>query len=96
MQAANEGIWEGYDGEWRHVSRLLISLADAIRLTVRLAAGAGCALRQRGVDVPGQSNFHLLRVTGPKMPHELERSNANRQSWPSQRYWLTCVDRSMR
>lgn len=24
--AANEGIWEGYDGEWRYVSRLLISI----------------------------------------------------------------------
>ena len=23
MLAANEGIWEGYDGEWRYVSRLL-------------------------------------------------------------------------
>lgn len=28
--AANEGIWEGYDGEWRYVSRLLISMSEAI------------------------------------------------------------------
>jgi hypothetical protein len=28
--AADEGIWQGYDGEWRYVSRLLISLAEAI------------------------------------------------------------------
>ena len=25
-----EGIWDGYDGEWGHVSRQLIALADAI------------------------------------------------------------------
>ncbi len=24
-----EGVWQGYDGEWRHVSRQLIELADA-------------------------------------------------------------------
>ena len=28
-QAPPEGIWEGYDGEWRHVSRQLIALAEA-------------------------------------------------------------------
>ena len=28
-QKAPEGIWEGYDGEWLHVSQQLISLAEA-------------------------------------------------------------------
>jgi hypothetical protein len=28
-QAPPEGIWQGYDGEWRHVSRQLIALAEA-------------------------------------------------------------------
>jgi hypothetical protein len=28
-QALPEGIWQGYDGEWRHVSRQLIALAEA-------------------------------------------------------------------
>jgi hypothetical protein len=28
-QTAPEGIWEGYGGEWRHVSQQLISLAEA-------------------------------------------------------------------
>ena len=27
--AENEGLWEGYDGEWGVVSRQLISLAEA-------------------------------------------------------------------
>jgi hypothetical protein len=28
-QSAPEGIWEGYDGEWRHASSQLIALAEA-------------------------------------------------------------------
>lgn len=26
---APEGLWQGYDGEWRHVSSQLMSLAEA-------------------------------------------------------------------
>jgi uncharacterized damage-inducible protein DinB len=74
--AANEGIWEGYDGEWRYVSRLLISLTDAIpadKYTWRPAPG----VRSVGEVVMhlAQANFYLLSVTGPKMPHELERAD---------------------
>jgi hypothetical protein len=29
VQKAPEGIWEGYDGEWMHVSQQLLALADA-------------------------------------------------------------------
>src|ERR1700691_1086289 len=29
-QSAPEGIWEGYDGEWQHVSKQLVDLANAI------------------------------------------------------------------
>ena len=25
-----EGLWQGYDGEWGHVSRQLVALAEAI------------------------------------------------------------------
>ena len=25
-----EGLWQGYDGEWAHVSRQLTALADAV------------------------------------------------------------------
>ena len=28
-QTAPEGIWQGYDGEWKHVSKQLIDLAEA-------------------------------------------------------------------
>ena len=29
-QSAPEGIWEGYDGEWQHVTKQVIELANAI------------------------------------------------------------------
>lgn len=29
QQKAPEGIWEGYDGEWKHVSQQLVALAEA-------------------------------------------------------------------
>ena len=29
LHAQPEGIWQGYDGEWGHVSRQLIALAEA-------------------------------------------------------------------
>ncbi len=28
-QTAPEGIWQGYDGEWKHVTKQLIDLAEA-------------------------------------------------------------------
>jgi hypothetical protein len=29
LHAQNEGLWEGYDGEWSHASRQLLALAQA-------------------------------------------------------------------
>jgi len=29
VQDPDEGVWQGYDGEWRHVSKQLIELAEA-------------------------------------------------------------------
>lgn len=77
MLAANEGIWEGYDGEWRYVSRLLISLAEAIpadKYTWRPEPGVR-SVSELLMHL-AQSNFYLLSVTGPKMPHDLERNDA--------------------
>jgi len=77
LLAANEGIWEGYDGEWRYVSRLLVSMAEAI------PAGKYGWRPEPGVRSVSevlmhlaQSNYYLLSVTGPKMPHDLERADA--------------------
>jgi uncharacterized damage-inducible protein DinB len=79
MQAANEGIWEGYDGEWRYVSRLLISMAEAIpadKYSWRPAPGVR-SVSEVLMHIT-QANFYLLSVTGPKMPHELERNDVEK------------------
>jgi uncharacterized damage-inducible protein DinB len=78
-QAANEGIWEGYDGEWRYVSRLLVSMAEAIpadKYTWR--PGPGVRSVSEVLMHIAQANFYLLSVTGPKMPHELERDDVEK------------------
>jgi hypothetical protein len=64
--AANEGIWEGYDGEWRYVSRLLVSMAEAIpadKYTWR--PGPGVRSVSEVLMHIAQANFYLLSVTGP-------------------------------
>ena len=71
-----EGIWEGYDGEWDHVSRQLIALAEAIpaeKYTWR--PGPGVRSVSEVLVHLAQANFYLLSVTGPKMPADMEHDN---------------------
>jgi uncharacterized damage-inducible protein DinB len=72
-QTAPDGIWEGYDGEWRHVSQQLISLAEATpedKFAWRPAPG----VRSTGEVYMHIvfANFYLLSVTGPKMPTDFK------------------------
>ena len=67
-----EGIWQGYDGEWKHVSQQLIALAEATpaeKFSWRPAPGVRSTseVYMHIVD----ANFYLLSVTGPKMPADL-------------------------
>jgi enterochelin esterase family protein len=67
-----EGIWQGYDGEWGHVSRQLIALADAIpadKYSWRPATGVR-SVSEVFMHI-ALANFYLLSVTGPKMPAEI-------------------------
>jgi uncharacterized damage-inducible protein DinB len=66
---APEGVWQGYDGEWMHVSRQLIALAEATpaeKFSWRPAPGVRSTseVYMHIVD----ANFYLLSVTGPKIP----------------------------
>jgi uncharacterized damage-inducible protein DinB len=64
-----EGIWEGYDGEWTHVSQQLIALAEATpaeKFSWRPAAGVR-STSEVYMHI-ALANFYLLSVTGPKMP----------------------------
>jgi uncharacterized damage-inducible protein DinB len=67
-----DGIWRGYDGEWRHVSNQLIALAEATpekNFAWRPAPGVRSTSEVYMHIVI--ANFYLLSVTGPKMPAEL-------------------------
>src|SRR6476661_10560789 len=74
-QVPPEGIWQGYDGEWRHVSRQLIALAEATpadKFAWRPAAGVRSTSEVYMHIV--LANFYLLSVTGPKMPTDLKEN----------------------
>jgi hypothetical protein len=72
-QAPSDGVWQGYDGEWKHVSQQLVALAEATpvdKFAWRPATGVRSTseVYMHIVD----ANFYLLSVTGPKMPADLD------------------------
>jgi uncharacterized damage-inducible protein DinB len=72
-QTAPEGIWQGYDGEWKHVSKQLLDLAEATpvdKFSWRLAPGVR-STSEVYMHI-ALANFYLLSVTGPKMPADLK------------------------
>jgi uncharacterized damage-inducible protein DinB len=73
-EAQMEGLWEGYDGEWAHVSRQLTELAEAIpadKYSWRPAPGVR-SVSEVFMHIT-LANFWLLSTTGPKMPPDLKR-----------------------
>lgn len=67
-----EGVWEGYEGEWLHVSKQLVALAEAIpaeKYAWRPAPGVRSV--SEVIMHIAISNFYLLSVTGPKMPADI-------------------------
>ena len=69
-----EGLWQGYDGEWRHVSRQLIALAEATpeeKFAWRPAAAGVRSTSEVYMHI-AIANFGLLAVTGPKVPADLK------------------------
>ena len=72
-QKAPEGIWQGYDGEWKHVSQQLVDLAEATpqdKFSWRPAPGVR-STSEVYMHI-ALANFYLLSVTGPKMPADLK------------------------
>src|SRR5215813_1279735 len=72
-QKAPEGLWQGYDGEWRHVSRQLIALAEATpedKFSWRPAPGVR-STSEVYMHI-ALANFYLLSVTGPKIPDNIK------------------------
>jgi hypothetical protein len=77
---SSEGVWQGFDGEWGHVSRQLIALAETIPADkYAWRPGPGVRSTSEVIMHIAISNFWLLSVTGPPMPNdptsnELEKS----------------------
>jgi uncharacterized damage-inducible protein DinB len=72
-----DGLWQGYDGEWRHVSNQLIALAEATpadKFAWRPAPGVRSTSEVYMHIV--MANFWLLSVAGQKMPADLKDETA--------------------
>jgi uncharacterized damage-inducible protein DinB len=73
LHAQMEGLWQGFDGEWGHVTRQLISLAEATpaeKFAWRPAPGVRSTSEvYMHIAV---ANFYLLSITGPKMPDAMK------------------------
>ena len=68
-----EGLWQGYDGEWLHVSQQLVALAEATpaeKFSWRPAPGVRSTSEVYMHIVV--ANFYLLRYTGPELPADLK------------------------
>jgi uncharacterized damage-inducible protein DinB len=71
-----EGLWEGYDGEWGHVSQQLIAIAEAIpadKYSWRPAPGVR-SVSEVLMHI-ALANFDLLSFTGPKIPADMTSEN---------------------
>lgn len=67
-----EGLWQGFDGEWGHVSRQLIALAETIPAEkYAWRPGAGVRSTSEVIMHIAMANFGLLSATGPPMPKDL-------------------------
>ena len=65
-------LFQGYDGEWHHVSEQLIALAEATppeKFTWRPASGVRSTSE---VYMHVRANFLMLNAIGPKMPTGLK------------------------
>src|SRR3984957_14663868 len=90
-QKAPEGLWQGYDGEWLHVSQQLVALAEATpadKFTWRPAPGVRSVSEVYMLIV--ESNFYLLSVAGgPKFPADYkEGMDTSVKSKPEVIAWL--------
>src|ERR1051326_4007320 len=73
LHAQPEGIFQGWDGEFQHVTSQLLALAEATpadKFTWRPAPGVR-SMSEVYMHI-AFANFYLLSVTGPKMPPEMK------------------------
>ncbi len=71
-----EGVGQGYDGEWKHVSSQLIALAEATpaeKFAYRPTPGVR-STSEVYMHI-AMANFYFLSVLGQKMPADLKRES---------------------
>jgi uncharacterized damage-inducible protein DinB len=69
-----DGVFQGYDGEWRHTSNQLIALANATpadKFAWRPAPGVR-STSEVYMHIVMANYFYLVSITGPKTPPELK------------------------
>lgn len=86
-----DGLWQGYDGEWRHVTNQTVALAEAIpadKYAWRPAPGVR-SVSEVLMHI-AIANFALLYATGLKMPAELTPVDVEKtiNSKPQVTSWL--------
>jgi len=73
LHAQPEGLWQGYDGEWGHVSSQLIALAEATppeKFAWRPAPGVR-STSEVYMHI-AMANLYLLSITGPALPADFK------------------------
>jgi DinB superfamily len=77
-----DGLWQGYDGEWRHVSSQLVALAEAIPADkYSWRPGPGVRSTSEVIMHIAIANFYLLSTTGPPMPDELRLTSVDQEKF---------------
>jgi uncharacterized damage-inducible protein DinB len=67
-----EGLWQGYDGEWVHVSKQLVALAETFPAEkFAWRPGPGVRSTSEVFMHVAIANFGLLSFIGPKAPDEI-------------------------
>lgn len=95
-QSVPEGIWQGYDGEWKHVTSQLIALAEATpadKFAWRPAAGVRSTSEvYMHIAI---ANFWLLSNTGVKLPADVNISLDNEKKVTSKAEVINWLKRSL-
>jgi len=84
-----EGLWQGYDGEWVHVSKQLIALAEALpaeKLSWRPAPGV------RSTSEPRKSSYPVASARRPVSPMTLPPRNFRKAALRISFHRSVCVN----
>lgn len=69
-----DGLWQGYDGEWRHATYQLLALAEAIpEKDYAWRPAPGVRSTSEVIMHIVIANFGLLSITGIEMPSDLKQ-----------------------